>query len=208
MNEISKSEIRKRLGNITQLQELLFGEQIKAYNQKLDLHQQQLERLEGNYHELQLVMEERLAQLENQLTQQINLLTNSLEKKVQYLNLANQEEQQKTKKKLDSVFQQAEDNINYFQDSIKTQNSNFKTEIATSKIALEQEIRLLKQQITDKLDSSLSTLSTSKISRHDLAEILFELCLKLKEPNLDSQVSESQVISAPIDDTISLEENH
>jgi hypothetical protein len=199
MNEINQSEIRKRLGNITQLQELLFGEQIKTSNQKLDLHQQQLEQLETNYQELQLFVEDRLVQLEKKLMQQINLTTGSLAKKVQHLNFTHQSEQQETKKKLDIIYRQVENNLNYLQNSMKTQNNNLKTEIATSKTSLEQEIRQLKQQITDKIDSSLSALSISKVSRHDLAEILLELYLKLKDSNLDSQVLLNSAEIEPVD---------
>ena len=38
MNEISKAEMRQRLGNISQLQELLFGEQIEQYNSQIEQH--------------------------------------------------------------------------------------------------------------------------------------------------------------------------
>jgi len=188
MNEITKSEIRKKLGNITQLQDLLFGEQTKEYNQRLDSYSQRLDRLEEDYKKSQLLLDERLEQLEDKLADQISLAINSLEKKIQYLNINHKEEQQKIKQDINSCSQQIDRDTNYIRDSIKTQSKNLKIEIAESKTALNQEIILLKKQINNKLDSSLTELSQGKISRNDLAEVLFELCLKLKEPNSDSEI--------------------
>ena len=54
---MTKAEIRKRLGNITQLQELLFGEQIDEYNFKLEQYQQKLNQLEANTQRSQLVID-------------------------------------------------------------------------------------------------------------------------------------------------------
>ena len=85
MNKITKAEIRKRLGNINQLQELLFGEQIDEYNLKLKQYDQKLNQLEANNQRFQLVIDERITQLENRLLQRINSVANSLEKKIKYL---------------------------------------------------------------------------------------------------------------------------
>ena len=72
MSEITKTEIRQKLGNITQLQELLFGEQTREINQKFDSYGDRLSHLESNYQKLQLVLDERFEELENKLVQQIN----------------------------------------------------------------------------------------------------------------------------------------
>lgn len=189
MSEITKAEIRQKLGNITQLQELLFGEQTREYDRKLDLYQTRLNRLESDLQESQLVIDERLKELESKLIERINSVANSLEKKIQYFNTNNKKERQQVKTDLELVTQQTSDNIDYLQDSINTQNSNLKVEITQSKVALDKEMRLLKQQITQKLNSSLSELSAGKVSRSDLAEVLFEICLKLKEPNTNFELS-------------------
>ena len=87
--------MRKRLGNITQLQDLLFGEQINQYNHKLEQYNQRLNHLEANSQKFQLFIEERMAQLENKLLHKINAIANSLERKIKYVNLTAQEEHSK-----------------------------------------------------------------------------------------------------------------
>lgn len=181
MNEITKAEMRKRLGNITKLQEILFGEQAEAYNQKLKEYNHRLHQLESSYQKHQLVMEERFQQLENKLLHQISLLSNSTDKKIKYLDLTTQEEHQRIQQELDTVSQHNYDNIDFLQNSLNTHTTNLRTEINQSKAALDRDLQLLKQQILTKIEFNLSELSTDKISRGDLSQILFDLCLKLKE---------------------------
>lgn len=181
MNEITKAEMRKRLGNITKLQEILFGEQVEAYNQKFKQYNHRLNQLENSHDKFQLAMEERFQQLETKILHQINSLTNSLEKKIKYLELTTKEEHQRIQQELDIISQHNYDSIDFLQNSLNAHTNSLKTEITQSKTALDRDLQLLKQQVFTQLESNLSELSTAKVSRSDLSEILFELCLKLKE---------------------------
>lgn len=190
---MTKAEIRKRLGNITQLQELLFGEQIDEYNFKLEQHQQKLNQLEANTQRFQLVIDERLAQLETRLLQKVNSVANSLEKKIKYLNLSIHEKHQQLQQELNHVSQHSSDNIDFLQNSLNANTNSLKGEITQTKSVVDRDLQLLKQQVLEKLESNLSELSHDKVSRTDLAEVLFELCLKLKEtnPSIDKELPES-----------------
>ena len=198
MNEMNKAEMRKKLGNITQLKELLFGEEIKEYNQKFDLYSQKLEDLATKNREFKLSVNERLQELENKLLEQINVVNNSLEKKIKYLDITTNEERQKIKGNLNNLSKQTHESISFLQNNIKNQNSNLKTEIVQSKTELDREMQQLKQHINDRLDSSFTELSTGKVSRSDLAEVLFELCLKLREPNAHLPTAETEKNSTDV----------
>lgn len=196
MTKMTKAEIRKRLGNITQLQELLFGEQIDKYNFKLEQYQQKLNQLEANTQRSQLLIDERLAQLETRLLQKINSVANSLEKKISYLNLSVHEKHQQLQQELNTVSQHNSDNIDFLQNSLNTNTNSLKGEITQTKSAIDRDLQLLKQQVLEKLECNLSDLANDKISRTDLAEVLFELCLKLKGAdsnivNIDRELPES-----------------
>lgn len=202
MNEITKAEMRKRLGNISQLQDLLFGEQIDEYNCQIEQHNRQLDRLKTNLQKFQLVTEERIEQLENKLSQKIDSLANSFEKKLKYLNFTSQEKYQKVQYELDSLSKHSYENLDLLQNCLNANTNSLRAEINQSKSAVDRDLQLLKQQILDKLEFNLATLSTDKVSRGDLAEVLFELCLKLKgkdvnldlpEGDRDSQSSEKDV---------------
>ncbi len=191
MNEITKAEMRKRLGNITQLQDLLFGEQINQYNHQLEQYNQRLNHLEANLQKFQLVIEERMVQLENKLLHKISLTDNSLERKIKYVNLTDQENHSKMQQELDALSQHSYENLDFLQNSLNAKVHSLKAEIAQSKSACDHDLQLLKQQIFDKLESNLAELSTNKVSRSDLAEVLFELCLKLKGTDANLELPES-----------------
>ena len=209
MNEITKAEMRQRLGNISQLQELLFGEQIERYNGQIEQHNRQLERLETNLQKFQLVTEEQIQQLENRLSQKIDSIASSFEKKVKYLNFKTQEKHQQIEQELESLSKHSYENIDLLHNSINANTNSLKADINQSKAAVDEDLKLLKQQILDKLESNLAILSSDKVSREDLAEVLFELCLKLKGADTNLELPEgidSQSVEK-IDSDLMLPEN-
>ena len=192
MSEITKAEIRQRLGNITQLQELLFGEQIKEYEHKLEQYDQRINQLEFNHQEFKIAIEKELKELEIKLVSKIDSTTNAWEKKIQYFYNAAQKEQNKTKQELDTLTQHSYRNADFLQNSIDTYNNSLKSEIIQSKSEFEQTLRLFKQQILEKLELDFSKLSSAKVSRSDLAEVLFDICVQLKETEANSKIIRGQ----------------
>lgn len=190
MDDTTKAEIRQKLGNVSHLRELLLGEQIEKYDHKLEQYEQKINQLESNYQELKVLVDERLEQLESKLIHKIDTTTNSLERKIQHSITTAQEEHNKLKQELDISIQNSYSNVDFLQNTINSQNQSLKSEIIQSRAELEQDLRLLKKQIFEKLESRLSRLSSANVSRHDLAEVLFELCIKLKEPESDLKISE------------------
>lgn len=188
MNEITKAEMRQKLGNISQLQDLLFGEQIEQYDRKLTEHARKISQIELKQTEFQLAVKKRLEKLEIQLTHKLDTINNTLEKKLKYIEVSTKEEQAKIQQDLNTISQYSYENIDFLQNNLNTQTNNLKTEIAQSKVAIDRDLQLLKQQVTDKLQTSLAKLSTGKVSRNDLADLLFELCLKVKEPDTNLEL--------------------
>ena len=94
MTELKKSEVRQKLGNITQIRELLFGEQIEEYNRNFEQLKQNNQHLESQIEELSLNLErfksdteEHLLQFKNNISEEIKTAINSLEKKLKYLSV-------------------------------------------------------------------------------------------------------------------------
>lgn len=180
MNETTKAEIRKRLSNITQLQDILLGDKIDEYNQKFEQYSDRLNSLETSSQKFKLVVEERITQLEQKLISKIDSMANSLEKKIKYLNSTTKEEQIKLQQELYSLSESNHKNVDFLQHSLNANTNSLKAEITQSKSALERDMQMLKQQVLEKLESNLTQLDTDKVSRKDLAEVLFELSLELR----------------------------
>ena len=191
MADITKEEMRNRLGNITQLQELLFGEQIKQYDRKFKQTQIQIDKLESDLNQVHLTLEQRLSQLEKSFTRELKFAVDSLEKKLKYLSLTTQDETSKLKQEFKHTTQATFDNINSIQESLNTQTNNLKTEIVKTKQVLDKDIQVSRQQLLNKIEKNILKLSDEKVSRGDLAEVLFELCLKVKGSDFVPQLQES-----------------
>lgn len=188
MSEITKEEIRKRLGNLSQLQELLFGEKTRQYDSQLAEYRQRFDKLESALLTWQSTIDQRLTLLENSLHQKIDSAIDVLEKKIKYISVTTDEETSKIKEEITSLEKANEETINEIKNSLNAQNHNLKTEIKQTKTTLDQDIQGLKLQLSDKIAENFAELTTDTVSRHDLAEMLFELCLKIKKADSVSQL--------------------
>lgn len=188
MSEITKEEIRKRLGNLSQLQELLFGEKTKQYDSQLAKYRQRFDKLESELLTWQSSIDRRLTLLENSLHQKIDSAIDVLDKKIKYVSVTTEEETSKIKEEITSLEKANEETIDEIKNSLNAQSHNLKTEIKQTKTTLDRDIQVLKGQLSDKIAEKFAELTTDTISRHDLAEMLFELCLKIKKADFVSQL--------------------
>ena len=198
MTGITKEEMRRKLGNITQLRELLFGEQMEEYEnkfqdsfQRLDQLNEAIKQLETQFSEFRADIGQQLHKLENSLSQKINFAVDSLEKKIQYLNLNTRNETKKLHKEIEETSQSTSESLDAIADSLNSQTQYLKDELSQTRNNLEQDVQNLKQQLTEKIEKNLLELSEGKVSRKDLAEVLFDLCLKIKGANMLPEGSEN-----------------
>ena len=187
MTEIANNEMRHRLGNLTQIRELLFGEQIENYDNRFQKYQKQLEEIESNLQALgsnlaqfKLDQKHRIDQLQNELSGEISTAINSLDKKLQYLSLNTSNEVAKINKNIEARTQKNTQIIDSFAKKFDTQNQNLKAEVHLTRTNLEKDLVSLKQELLQLLEHDLSDLTKNKVSRHELADLLFEVCIKIK----------------------------
>ena len=198
MTEIVNDEIRRKLGNLTQIRELLFGEQIDDYDKRFQQYQKQLEKigsnlqaLESNFQQFKLDQKQRLDKLQNDLSDEISTAINSLEKKLQYLSLNTSNEVAKINESIEAKTQKNSQIIDAIAKRFDTQNKHLKEEIAQTRTDLEKDLVSLKQELLELLEQDLSNLRKNKVSRHDLADLLFEVCLKIKGTDVKAELFDS-----------------
>ena len=188
--------MRKRLGNVSQLRDLLLGDKIEEYEASLLQHSQRLDALESSLIKFQSGVNERLNKMQDSLSKEINTAVDSLEKKIKYLSLTTHEENNKLKQEIEVKSRTAFQSIDVLQNNLRSETSYIKDELFQTRNSLGEDVQNLKQQVLEKLESNLSELTETKVSRTDLAEVLFELCLKVKGsdfvPSL-KEATESQV---------------
>lgn len=174
MNDISQDEMRDRLGNVDQIRDLLFGKQQRDYETRLN-------KLESSLSALQQEMRDRLNQLNDTLSTELRSTMYSLEKKIQYISITTNEELTDMRQDLEGKDKNVSESIDSLNKLIGSQINSVKGEVNQAQEKLEKDIQSLRNEIVDKLEKRLSSLTESKVGRDDLAEILFELCMRVKK---------------------------
>ncbi|MDJ0690623.1 MAG: hypothetical protein QNJ41_19205 [Xenococcaceae cyanobacterium MO_188.B32] len=180
MTEITQEEMRQRLGNVSQLRDLLLGDKIEEYEGSFAQNSQRLDTLESSLMKFQSEVNERLNKMQDSLSKEINAAVDSLEKKIKYLSLTTHEENNKLKQEIEAKYRTTSQSIDTLQNSLRAETSYLKEELFQTRDTLGEDLQNLKQQVLEKLESNFSELTETKVSRTDLAEVLFELCLKVK----------------------------
>ena len=173
MAELNKKDMRDRLGNVEQIREILFGSQLRGYEQKFD-------KMEADFVSLQREVRDRLEQMQSSLTSEMKALADSLEKKLKYLSLTTHEETTKLWQKIDQTNQKNSSTLEALNKNFNTKTSTLKEELTQTREHFQSDSQMLKTKIFAELEKCFSNLKETKVSRTDLAEVLFELCIKVK----------------------------
>jgi DNA anti-recombination protein RmuC len=173
MAEITKEEMRERLGNIDQIRDIIFGAQLREYDNRFD-------KIESDLKILQQDIQTRLEQVKLVLTTELRTAFDSVEKKFKSLSTTTQEESADMRQQLDRMNRKFSTSIESLDEAIDSQTSSIRSDFSQSRDQLQEEIRSLKTQVLEELDRRFSVLREVKVSRDDMAEILFELGMRLK----------------------------
>ena len=104
----------------------------------------------------------------------------SFEKKVKSITLNTQEESADLRQQLDRVNRKFSSSIEALDEALDNQTGSIREELSQTRERLSEETRTLKTQVFEELDRRFSMLRDVKVSRDDMAEILFELGMRLK----------------------------
>lgn len=190
MTDITREQMRDRLGNLEQIRDLLFGQKIREYDGFQEDSDRRLQKLESDFTAFQSEVRNQLAQLEDSLSGEIHAAVDSLEKKLKYLNLTSQEQVEGLQQELSFVQQEAAERVDILQRNITEKTNFLETEIAKNRQKLEANLDELKSRVFETIEREFSQLKENKLSRADLAEVLFELCLKVKGTDFVPQLRE------------------
>ena len=191
MTDVTNDEMRERLGNLDQIRELLFGQKIRDYDLFTEQCDHRLNRLESDFSAFQNEVRNQLIEIQDSLTEEIHAAIDSLEKKLQYLNLTSQENLSTLQTQLDFDSGEAIKKINTLQQSLAEKSSGLERKIAEDRQKLGEELQALRVQVFDTVDREFSQIKDNKLSRTDLAEVLFELCLKIKGSESAQELQEA-----------------
>ncbi len=224
MNDVTRADLRDRLGNIDQIRDILFGSQLREYSNRLDQTETSLSVLQQEIRdrtdelkqvfstELQAAIESfdkrlKTAALKDEeekseIRQQLELLNkrvnstadevrlqlateiqgavDNLDKRLRSLSSKDDEEKADLRQQLDRMSKRLTANVERLDEALDKQTTSIRDDLFSSREKLQEDVLSLRTQIFEEMERRVSVLTGSKVSRDDMAEILFELGLRLK----------------------------
>lgn len=200
MGEITKDEIRERLGNIDQIRDIIFGAHLREYNSRLD-------KAEADLAAMQQDVRDRLTDIKSTFTLELRTAVESIDKRLRNIASAAQEETADLRQQFDRISRKFTNNFEILDEAIETQRVALRDELSQTRDSLQNDSRELRSLVLEELDRHFSILRDDKLSKDDMAELLFELGMRLKGsefvPELRQVVEEKveekyeQVLIAP-----------
>lgn len=224
MSDLTKADLRERLGNIDQIRDILFGSQLRDYSNRLE----QLERTVASFQqdirnrteearqsvltELQAAVdsldkkirtvstkdeEEKFDirqqidalnkrinttadDLQESINSELDELAENLDKRLKMLSHKDEEEKFDIRQQIDLLSKRLSGNLEVLDEALDKQTTTLHDNLQETRDRLQDDISYLRTQVFEELERYCSMLSQVKVSRDDMAELLFELGLRLK----------------------------
>jgi hypothetical protein len=232
MDELNKSDLRDRLGNIDQIRDILFGAQLRDYNNRLEqlesslsiLHQEIRTRteevkqvlstefqaandaLDKRLKSMALKDESEKVELRQQLESLNKRLTasadelkqdffgdiqgaiESVDKKMRLSSQKDEEEKADLRQQLERLNARLTSNVETLDNTIDQQTVALRNDLLASREKLQQDLSTLQDRVFEEMTKRITRLGENKLGRAVLADMLFEVVLKLKETEFVPEV--------------------
>ncbi|MGQ4649426.1 hypothetical protein [Lyngbya aestuarii] len=184
MGDITKEDVRERLGNIEKIRDLLFGAKLREYDNRLA-------EIESHLSTLQQGIRNQVEQLKASLSKEVGTVVDSLDKKLKSLKGNSQEESAEIHQQLEQLNKKLAHSVGLIDEIIYQQATSLKEELAETSKELNQNVVSLREQIYQDLEKRFKTINQTKVSRDDTAEIILEIALRIKGTELVSELKKA-----------------
>jgi len=175
----------KNTNNVDQIRELIFGSQLKEYDEKFTQLNTMIKIIEEK---LSNSIETSFSQLQKESTRTMK----ALEEKIDNLAVSTQKERLKFKELIDSTDEA-------FQDQLNNQKSEWvsKLKVITENMSdenqkLGKDMQTLKTELHTTLQAGVSTLSDDKLSRDAMAQMLLDMAMKIQGTDIHTLLTTEQ----------------
>lgn len=184
MSQISRDDVRERLGNIDQIRDIILGTQLREYENRFN-------KQESDISLLQQQMRSHVDQLKSNFSAELKAGFEAVEKKLKSLNLTTQEETLDLRQQVDRLNKKFSNSVQSLDDTLDSQTTSIRDEIFQTKVQLQDDVTALRDLILEEIDRRFSQLTDTKVSKDDMAETLFALGMRLKETEFIPKLREA-----------------
>lgn len=132
-----------------------------------------------------------MAEIKQELSSEVKDAIDALDKKLRAFNSKDQDEKAEISQQISLLSKRVTSSMANLDETVGGQVTSLRNDLLSSREKLQDDILTLRQQVYDALDQRVTTLIGSKVAREDLAELLFELGLRLKGTEFVPQLKEA-----------------
>jgi exonuclease VII large subunit len=184
VSQIKKEDMYEKLGNIDQIRDIIFGAQLRDYNSRF-------EKIESDLLSMHQELLDRINELKTSHSTELRVAVEALDKKMKTLQTSTDEERQDLRAQIERTHRKSSASFDKLNNDLEISTSAIREDLAETKAKAQEDMRSLKTYIQEELDRRLSTMGNMKISRDDMAEILFELGMRLKGTEFVPELEEA-----------------
>ena len=173
----------KNMNNVDQIRELIFGPQMKEFEEKFDALGKTVKEVEkrilSSFHEAH-----------NKLQKETERSLEALEQKVDNLATATQKERTKLKELIDTTDETLQTQIHNQKNEFLTKLKIMKENIEDENVKMNEKLREMKEALESSLNEGLTNLGNDKLSRDAMAGMLLDVAMKIQGTDVGSLLTE------------------
>ncbi|MEO1133545.1 MAG: hypothetical protein AAFX40_12670 [Cyanobacteria bacterium J06639_1] len=173
MSNGKNSATAENLGNLGQIRDILFGQQMREFGDRFS-------RIESDLSQYQQDMQERIEQVRDSASLELRAAVDAMDKKFKALSVETREERADLEQELHRTRDKLSNTISVLDESLDRQTTTIREDLLQTRERLQDDVRELKTYILNQLDRYVSNLQDAKVSRDAMAELLFEMGMRLK----------------------------
>lgn len=173
MSQLSREDVRERLGNIDQIRDIIIGAQLREYENRFN-------KVESDISLLQQEMRSHFEQLKANFTVELRTAVEVLEKKLKLLSVTTAEETVDLRACVDRLNKKFSSSVQSLDEALDTQTTSIRDELSQNKAKFQEDVTALRDLVLEELERRFSQLRETKVSKDDIAETLFALGMRLK----------------------------
>lgn len=180
----NQPDLNQGFNNIEQIRELLFGAQMKQLSSRLDSLETALkeykEEAEKRLAVLKLETERNLQKLQESLSTEFQTSMRALSEELKAMKEKDIQDKNVIDQQIESITKRLSSNVANLDEAIDKQTRALRDDVLSSHKKLQGDLIQMKKQLVDSFEKRLANLGANKVSREDIADMFFEIVLKLK----------------------------
>jgi hypothetical protein len=184
---VDKLDTARRIENIELIRDILFGPQLKEYSNRLQNLENAHKALRGetasSIKDVRDDLNKRTDEIK-QILKEFQIAVRTIRDDLKSSRTDDESEKNEMREQLERFGKRLASNISNLDETIDKQVSSLRDDLLSSHRKQQADLIAVRAELAEELEKRITTLSSAKVTREDMAESFFELALKLKGTDL------------------------